>query len=222
MNRLLCPNNEWYNLNPFRVLDISHRAPTELISRRYKALSLFLHPDKVRNSFGDGSDKEREKAADRAAAAFEFVRKAMESLQDEDKARHVRGLVDQGHKLGKKDYESALAARNSTGNSATNTTATTSASMNETQKEELRMLQEKATLKVFAEIEHKRKDVERRKRSHEMRERAQEDAEVKKSKNERTFEKKWKEEGRVEKRIGNWRDFQKVEGDHEKKKNKIT
>lgn len=215
MNRLLCSNHEWYNLNPFRVLDLSHRAPTELVSRRYKALSLLLHPDKVRNAFG-GDDEEREKAADRAATTFEFVRKAMESLQDEDKARHVRGLVDQGYRQGKKDYESACSARCSTGNNNCS-----SKSMDKTQKEELRMLQEKATMKIFAEIEYKRRDVEKRKRSHEMRERSQEDAEVKKSKNERTFEKKWKEEGRVEKRIGNWRDFQKVGGDHEQKKKKI-
>jgi len=210
MNRLLCSNHEWYNLNPFRVLDISHRAPTELISRRFKALSLLLHPDKVRNVF-TGSTEDIEKAIDNAATAFEFVRKAMESLQDEDKARHMRGLVDQGYRQGKKDYDIA-------GNTSNNSS---SKSKNETQKEELRMLQEKAALKIFAEIEYKRRDVEKRKRTHEMRERAQEDAEVKKCSNERTFEKKWKEEGRVEKRIGNWRDFQKVVGDHEQKKKKI-
>ena len=70
---LLCPNHEWYNLNlnPYRVLDISHRAPKKLISRWYKALSLLLHPDKICNTCRGGSEK-----------AFESVRKTMESLQD--------------------------------------------------------------------------------------------------------------------------------------------
>jgi len=189
ISRLLCTNHEWYNLNPFQVLDISHNAPTEVISRRYKALSLLLHPDKVRNNSG----KDNEKISEDAAQAFEYARKAMETLQDEDKARHIRELVEQGYKQGKKDYENTLQARD------------------KTQRLGLSSFQEKATLKIFAEIEQKRRDVERRKRNHEMRERAQEDAEMKKYKNERKFDVKWKEEGRVEKRIGNWRDFQKVD-----------
>ena len=184
VERLACSNHEWYNLNPFRVLDISHLASTDMIGRRYKALSLLLHPDKVRNKHAHLSDK--------AEVAFEYVRKAMIALKDEDKAKHVVSLVDQGMKNGKREYE-ILKANTSDSSSLP----------------PLEEYQDKATMKIFAEIERKRRDVDRRKRAFEMRERDQEDAELDRSKKERRFEKSWKEENRVENRIGNWREFQK-------------
>jgi len=180
IQRLLRPNHEWYNLNPFVVLDISHQAPLDLLSRRYKALSLLLHPDKVRNSSNNDATM-----IEKAEEAFEFMRKAMNSLKDEDKAKHYRDLVEEGMKQGKRDYDA----------NPSNTTLTS--------------CQEKATMKIFAEIERKRRDVDRRKRNQDKREREQEDAEVDKMKKERNFDKNWKDGNRVEKRIGNWRDFSK-------------
>ena len=181
INRLHCSNHEWFNLNPFRVLGLSHLASPDLINRRYKALSLLLHPDKVRHKHADLVDK--------AEVSFEYVRKAMIALKDEDKAKHVVSLVEQGVKNGKREYEIHKVNRNN------------SSSLEE--------YQDKATMKIFAEIERKRRDVDRRKRKFEMREREQEDAELDRSKKERRFDKSWKEENRVENRIGNWRDFQK-------------
>jgi DnaJ family protein C protein 8 len=85
--------------------------------------------------------------------------------------------------------------------------------MSEVKKAEgLTAAQTKATMKIFASIEAKRRDVERRKRKFEQREREQEDEEKEKEKNERDHDKKWRETGRVEKRVGNWRDFQKRNG----------
>ena len=184
IDRILCSNHEWYNLNPFRVLDISHEAELDLLSRRYKALSLLLHPDKVRVSNNNNSDELVEKAE----TAFEYIRKAINTLKDEDKRKHNVDLIEQGMKQGKRDYEIAQNT-NSLGGKT------------------LEKYQEIATMKIFAEIERTRRDVERRKRKFEEREREQEDAEEAKIKHERDFEKTWKQEGRVEKRINNWRDF---------------
>uniref|UniRef100_A0A7S1ZNL9 J domain-containing protein n=2 Tax=Ditylum brightwellii TaxID=49249 RepID=A0A7S1ZNL9_9STRA len=75
INRLLSPNYEWKNLNPFYVLDIPHTAPLDIISRRYKALSLLIHPDKC--------------SEQRAKEAFEQVRIAMILLKEEEKRKHV-------------------------------------------------------------------------------------------------------------------------------------
>jgi len=185
IQRLLLPNHQWFNLNPFRVLDISHQAPLELIARRYKALSLLLHPDKVRNSSDNDSQM-----IEKAEEAFECVRKAMDSMKDEDKAKHFHDLVEEGMKQGKRDYDA------NPGDAS------------------LESFQEKATLKIFAEIENKRRDVERRKRNQDKRERDQEDAEVHKMKKERDFDKNWKDNTRVEKRIGNWRDFSGKKSKH--------
>lgn len=184
IDRLLRPHHEWYNLNPFEVLSISHLAPLDLVNRRFRAISLLLHPDKVRATMnGD------EETIEKAERAFEYVRKAMASLKDENKAKHYADLVEEGMKQGKKLFREANINDDESG-------------------EQLKSFQEKATMKIFAEIERKRIDVERRKRNQEQRERSQEDEEVAKVKKERVFEKSWKQGTRVDKRINNWRSFQ--------------
>ena len=189
INRLLQTNYDWKNLNPFYVLDVPHTIDDEsVLSARYRALSLLVHPDKNRDD------------AVRAKAAFEQVKKAMELMNNEDKRRHLRQLVEQGCRQGRRDWEESIS-------SSVRTTIT-----DEEKEDGLSQAQTKATMKIFATIEAKRRDVERRKRKYEQRERAQEDEEKEREKNERDYDKEWREKNRVEKRVGNWRDFQKKKG----------
>jgi len=194
ISRLLCNNHQWFNLNPFRVMDCSHLTTDDELSRRYKALSLLLHPDKASPNLRD-----------KATEAFEYVRVAMNTLRDNDKAKHVKDLITQGMKLGKRDFEQQQQKQAQT---LLNNRITKDCKEGEDTQSELERCQEKAVMKLFADIERKRREVERRKRSQEKRERDQEDAEEEKLRKERDFEKKWKQDERVEKRIGNWRDFQ--------------
>ena len=190
IDRLLQINYEWKNLNPFHVIDIPHTVDDEsIISTRYRALSLLVHPDKCPDD------------PVRAKTAFEEVRKAMTQMNDENKRRHVQALVVQGMKHGKRDWE----------------TETKSKGIFTTSEEEgLKQAQSKAVMRIFAEIEQKRRNIERRKHEFEQRERAQEDEEKTKEKNEREHDKKWREGDRVEKRIGNWRDFAGSKGGSKK------
>ena len=178
IERLLASNYQWRNLNPFYILDISHESTDDDISRRYKALSLLLHPDKCHT-------------LDRAKEAYDEVQRAKSMLNNEDKARHVRGLVDQGMKLGKQLWKE------------------------KGRTEPLAEVQSKEVQRIFAQIELKRREVEKNERKHEERERRQEEEELEKERRERKFDKSWRDESRVDKRIGNWRDFQ------EKKKPKL-
>ena len=182
IDRLLQTNYEWKNRNPFYVLDIPHTIDDDsVISARYRALSLLVHPDKCPDD------------PIRAKDAFEQVRKAMSQMNDEDKRRHVQALVEQGMKQGKRDWEAEKAKGNS-------------GAIGE--EEGLAEAQNRATMKIFAEIEQKRRNIERRKRGYEQRERAHEDEEKAKEKNEMEHDKRWREGERVDKRVGNWRDFQ--------------
>ncbi len=122
-------------------------------------------------------------------------------MNDEDKRRHVRALVDQGMKQGKRDFEEEI--RRTAGTKHVDTSK-----LSETEQQTLQRYQQKATMKIFAEIEQKRREVEYRKRKFEQRERAQEDEEKEKEKKEMEHDKKWREVNRVEKRVGNWREFQ--------------
>ena len=183
IDRLLEVNYEWKNLNPFYVLGIPHQIDDDsVISTRYRALSLLVHPDKCLDDPA------------RAKLAFEQVRKAMNQMNDTDKRRHVRALIDEGMKQGKRNWDVEKSKH-----------GMMSAEM---EKQGLKNAQSKATMKIFAEIERKRRDVERRKRQYEQRERAQEDEERARERQEMEHDKKWKETNRVDKRVGNWRSFQ--------------
>ena len=178
IERLLAPNYKWRNLNPFLVLDLEHTASEDDISRRYKALSLLLHPDKCRS-------------LEKAKEAYDEVQRAKAQLDDPDKRRHVRQLIEEGHRKGKQEWQA---------NKKT---------------EDLKEVKSRAVQRIFAEIEYKRREVEERTRKQEQREREQEEEELHKEKKTREFDQKWRDDTRVEKRVGSWRGFQ------QKKKQKL-
>ncbi|KAG7359708.1 serine/threonine protein kinase [Nitzschia inconspicua] len=179
MDRLLQEHFEWRNLNPYFVLQLPTTATDDDISRRYKALSLLLHPDKNHAKL---SEKDRE----RAQLAYDQVQKAKQLLSDDDKKRHVIGLVQEGMKNGEHKWVQEQRKRS---------------------KETLESCQEKEVMRIFAQVEQKRREVEERERKYEQRQQEQEDEQLEKERKERKFDKQWKEEGRVDKRVGNWRDF---------------
>jgi DnaJ family protein C protein 8 len=181
IERLLQTNYQWRNLNPFHVLDVPHTATAEEISRRYKGLSLLLHPDKNQTE-------------PRAQEAYDEVLKAKAMLDDELKATHCRQLVEKGMIRGQAEYDKLQ-------KSVGPRPAANGVSLPE--------LQSKAVQRIFADIEHKRREIERRERRYEQRTQKQEDEEEQKEINGRKFDKEWKQEDRVDKRIGNWRDFEK-------------
>ena len=180
IERLLASNYEWRNLNPYFVLDLPHTCTAEDVSRRYKALSLLLHPDRNRNNNKD-SDKVQE--------AYDHVQKAKARLDDEHKAKHARELIEVGLKQGQEDWEKQQHPKKSS-----NT---------------LQECQTKAVQRIFAQVEMKRRQVEQRERQYEQRERQQEEEAISEERSSRELEKKWNQQTRVEKRIGNWRDFAK-------------
>lgn len=189
LERLLQTNHEWRNLNPFYVLQLPHTATEDDISRRYKALSLMLHPDK------NGGDP-------RAQLAFDEVKKAKTVLLgDSGRAKHSRMLIEEGLKQGEATFKKQVRG----GGGSSNKT--------------LEELQEIEVMRIFAQVEQKRREVEDRERKFEQRTQQQEDALEAKGRQERQFDKSWRKEDRVHKRVGNWRDFASGGG---KKKKSIT
>jgi DnaJ family protein C protein 8 len=173
MERLLKDNHEWRNLNPFYVLQVTADATDDDVSRRYKALSLLLHPDK------NGG-------CEQAQLAFDEVKKAKNLLLDPDRGKHTRMLHEEGMKAGEIVWKKA-------GKKGGNV--------------KKRELQETEVMRIFAQVEQKRREVEQRERNYEQRERQQEDDELAKERKARKFDKQWRDEERVGKRVGNWRDF---------------
>jgi tetratricopeptide (TPR) repeat protein len=179
LDRLLADNYQWRNLNPFFVMDLPHTATVDEIQRRYKALSLLLHPDK-----NPGHARAQE-------AYDEILQAKAKLLDDPDKANHARQLVAEGVKHGERDFRTQKATGAGTNSSS------------------LKDCQDKAVQRIFAEVEYKRRTILERERAQEQRERSQEEEGVQKERQEVKFNKSWKEEDRVGKRVGNWRSFEK-------------
>lgn len=175
MDRLLKPNFEWRNLNPYYVLQLPHTSNEDDVARRYKALSLLLHPDK-----NGGSE--------RAQQAFDEVKKAKTVLMDENRAKHAQQLTEEGLKQAKAIYKQQQESSNQN-------------------KRTLEEIEEAEVMRIFAQIEQKRREVAENERKFEQRTQQQEDDEERKARQERKFDKNWRKEERVDKRVGNWRDF---------------
>jgi len=70
--RLHRPGAKYFNMNPFEVLGLTHKATAEEVRGAYRKLSVKVHPDK-------NPDNER------AQSAFEMAKDAVERLEDADR-----------------------------------------------------------------------------------------------------------------------------------------
>jgi len=74
-----------FKLNPYEILDISEDATPEDIKKKYRQLSLFIHPDKTTHA--------------RAPDAFDLLKKAESELSDKDKREEVDAVLNQARTL---------------------------------------------------------------------------------------------------------------------------
>ncbi|KAK7033218.1 DnaJ domain-containing protein [Favolaschia claudopus] len=74
-----------FKLNPFDILDVDESATPEEIKKRYKQLSLFIHPDKCSHA--------------RAPEAFDLLKKAESELSDEKKRENIDAVITQSRSL---------------------------------------------------------------------------------------------------------------------------
>eukprot|EP00538_Stauroneis_constricta_P006747 CAMPEP_0119553878 /NCGR_PEP_ID=MMETSP1352-20130426/6513_1 /TAXON_ID=265584 /ORGANISM="Stauroneis constricta, Strain CCMP1120" /LENGTH=415 /DNA_ID=CAMNT_0007600361 /DNA_START=58 /DNA_END=1305 /DNA_ORIENTATION=+ len=123
--------------------------------------------------------------SEQAQKAYDEVKKAKNALMDENRRRHSRMLIEEGMKIGEDNWKSMVDRKGMT----------------------LEDVQEKEVMRIFAQVEMKRREVEQRERKFEQREKQQEDDAMEAERKARKFDKSWKKEERVSKRIGNWRDF---------------
>lgn len=71
IKRLLRPGSTYFNLNPFEVLQIEPDTPVDQIKKKYRSLSILVHPDK-------NQDKK-----DEAQQAFEIINRAWKTLEND-------------------------------------------------------------------------------------------------------------------------------------------
>jgi DnaJ family protein C protein 8 len=205
VDRLLQTRYEWRNLNPYFVLQLPAATSTdEDISRRYKAMSLLLHPDKNQAQWTTKAER------DRVQLAYDQVQKAKVVLTDPDRRKYIQSLVAEGLKQGEWKWTRSQKAHKLLQKGKTYNPHTSNLNENEgvgADAETLEEVQDREVMRIFAQVEQKRREVEERERNYEQRERQQEDDAQEKERQARQFDKKWRDEERVGKRVGNWRDF---------------
>jgi len=70
-----------FKLNPYEILDISEEATPEEIKKKYRQLSLFIHPDKTPHAH--------------APDAFDLLKKAESELSDKAKREEIDAVINQ-------------------------------------------------------------------------------------------------------------------------------
>lgn len=83
IERLLRPGSTYFNLNPFEVLQVEPETAIEEIKRKYRRLSILVHPDKNQDD------------PDRAQQAFEVVNRAWRTLENEESRKKCMDIVEE-------------------------------------------------------------------------------------------------------------------------------
>ncbi|CAH2243760.1 dnaJ homolog subfamily C member 8 [Pararge aegeria] len=198
IERLLRPGSTYFNLNPFEVLQIDPESTLDEIKKKYRRLSILVHPDK------NIDDSER------AQQAFEIINRAWKTLECEDTRKkcldiyqeakeRTEHMIEQKRKKQKKDNRA-------------------SEGIPEDDPDKYKHSIYVMTMKLFADMERKRQHLETRDMEERKRKR---EAEIEQEE-QMSFEKEWAknfEESR-QNRVDSWKTFQSGSS-KEKKKKKI-
>jgi len=79
-----------FKLNPYEILDIRTNATAEEIKKRYRHLSLYIHPDKATHP--------------KASEAFDLLKKAEAELSEPKKREEIDAVIAQARTLLLKDH----------------------------------------------------------------------------------------------------------------------
>ncbi|XP_034949793.1 dnaJ homolog subfamily C member 8 [Chelonus insularis] len=202
IDRLLRPGSSYFNLNPFEVLQIDPGTSIDEIKKKYRRMSILVHPDKNQDD------------ADRAQQAFEIVNKAWKTLENEETRAKCMDVIEEAkartdHMIAEKKKKLKKELKDSGGGIVM---------LEEETEQGYRHAIWVMTMKLFADMERRRRelatrDAEQRKRKREEELSAEAQAAV---------EKEWQknfEESR-QSRVDSWKAFQSKSGAANQKKTK--
>ncbi|KAG8755851.1 hypothetical protein FRC14_003613 [Serendipita sp. 396] len=182
-----------FKLNPYDILDIDPSASPEEIKKRYKQLSLLIHPDKATHP--------------KAQDAFDILKKAENDLSDKDKRENLDATIKQAR-------IELLKSLNLPPSTKDDHAKITSLSPPWSQQ-----MREK-TKALLIDEELRKRRAAKLAMANEGREAQQKDEEVASRKRKAEDDKIW-EESREE-RVGSWRNFASSStGNKKRKKNKV-
>ncbi|KAF5307342.1 hypothetical protein FQR65_LT07059 [Abscondita terminalis] len=184
IERLLRPGSTYFNLNPFEVLNVDPDTALEEIKKKYRRLSILVHPDKNQDD------------PDRAQQAFEVVNRAWKTLENEDSRQKCMDIIEEAK--GRTDImlsEKRKKARKEGKDG-----------IPEDDPEKYKHAVYVLTMKLFADMERKRRDLASKDQEERKRKREQELEEEENMKAQKEWQKNF-EESR-QNRVDSWLTFQ--------------
>ena len=193
IDRLLRPGSSYRNLNPYEVLMVDPDMPVEEVRRKYRRMSILVHPDKNQD------DRER------AQAAFDAVKKAYGLLDDEKTRKKCYEIVEEARGRTAMSMEEKRKLKRKEVLAKGSAVTKESTMIEEDNPEAYKKAVNVLTMKLFADLERRRRDLEAkmseeaaRKREAELQ--AQERRDV-----EKEFAKNW--EDTRQGRVNSWLNF---------------
>ncbi|EDV24992.1 uncharacterized protein TRIADDRAFT_56470 [Trichoplax adhaerens] len=184
IQRLTKPGSSYLNLNPFEVLQADPSADKTELKKKYRTLSILVHPDK---------NLEREESARKA---FDAISKAYKLLEDEDETKKILQIIEDAKALSSKKLSDKRKEAKKLGNLPIE---------EDKDPELMKKFVRNTTVKLFADYELRRKQLERRETEEKKRQRNEEIVEEERKKKEAKFKDAW-EKSRTN-RVDNWRNF---------------
>ncbi|XP_051892632.1 dnaJ homolog subfamily C member 8 [Pristis pectinata] len=185
IERLTRPGSTYINLNPFEVLQIDPEATDEELKKRFRQLSILVHPDKNQDD------------PERAQKAFEAVDKAHKMLMEPEQKKRAIDVIQAARETIEHNMKEKRKALKKDGKQPF---------LEEDDPEVFKQSVHKQTMKLFAELEIKRKEREAKDMHERKRQREEEIEQEEKAKRDKEWQKNFEEsrDGRVD----SWRNFQ--------------
>ncbi|XP_015928637.1 dnaJ homolog subfamily C member 8 [Parasteatoda tepidariorum] len=185
IDRLLRPGSTYFNLNPFEVLQIEPETSLDDVKKQYRRLSILVHPDK------NPDDR------DRAQQAFDIINKAYKSLDDDGQRAKALEIVEEAKGRTDMMVEEKRRKQKKAGKGT---------KVEEDDPAKYKHAVYVLTMKLFADLERKRRQAEERGMEERKRKREEEIEEEEKKKTDKEWQKNY-EESR-DNRITSWKEFQ--------------
>merc|ERR1711988_1539976 len=193
IERLLRPGCTYRNLNPYEVLQIDPETPIEDIRRKYRRLSILVHPDKNQDD------------PERAQAAFDAVKKSYALLDDEKTRKKCEEIVDEAKGRTQQNMEEKRRKLIKENKARGLPTTGDHIKIDEDDPSKFKQSVHILTMKLFADLEHKRKQLEQKASDEAARKRETELAAEEKRNAEKEFAKNWEDSRQG--RVNSWLNF---------------
>lgn len=179
------PGSKYFNLNPFEVLQVEPETPIEEIKKKYKRLSILIHPDKNQDD------------ADRAQAAFQVINSAWKILENENTRKRCLEIVEEAKGILENNIAEKRKKLKKEGKDI---------QVDEDDPQKYKRAIYVMTMKLFADMERKRRDLEQRDMEERKRKREKEIEEEEKVKVDKEWQKNYEESRQG--RVNSWQKFQ--------------